>query len=64
MEAAEISFKINFLRAMAPSMTEPDRDTFENVCKHLLAGEGKLADLQLLDHLFKKFDAPAGKEKI
>jgi hypothetical protein len=54
--ASDISFKIDFLRTMAEAMTESDLDTFMNVCKHLLDGSAKLADLQLLDQLYKKFE--------
>lgn len=64
MEAAEISFKISFLRTLVASMTEPDLDTFQNVCEHFRTGDAKLADLELLNQLFAKFDKPVGNERI
>jgi hypothetical protein len=62
--SGEISFKIAFLRTMAPLMTEPDLDTFTSVCQHFVDGTAVLADLNLLEQLYKKFDKPAGRENI
>jgi hypothetical protein len=58
----EISFKISFLRGMTSIMTEPDLDTFTNICEHFRDNNFMLADLFLLDKLFEKFNKPEGGE--
>jgi len=60
----ELNFKISFLRTMAPIMTEIDLDIFTNVCQHFVDGNAVLADLVLLNQLYKKFDKPAGEGRI
>jgi hypothetical protein len=59
--AGEISFKIAFLRTMTPVMTEPDLDKFINICKSFDEDRATMADLRLLDELYKKFDKPPGR---
>lgn len=63
-EAAEISFKIEFLRTMVPVMTEPDQEDFRNVCDEFRKGTAVMAHLEILNRLYKKFDKPAGAGRI
>lgn len=52
----QIYFKLKFLEAMVPVMTEPDVDILRNICEHFLDQTAVLADLNLLDQLYSKFE--------
>lgn len=55
LTSGAIYYKVSFLRTVAPLMTRTDLDSFEEVCKRLLAGNPTTDDLRKLEELENKF---------